>query len=147
VKTLIIFSKKNKGLVPLFTICDIFDWYDGPIYGIGNIKGTKDFYLFNIVAWDLTSNMKIFAIINITSSWLKKFKDAINHKNKNPILSLLEKYVRQYYSDIFLLKTENINNIEYDIIKGKAINLEVYTNIEKVVNQNREEMQKWFDLF
>lgn len=146
-KKLINFSKKNKGSIPLFKICDIFDWYDGPIYGIGNIEGTKDFYLFNIVAWDLPSNLKIFTIINITSSWLKKFKNAINQKDKNLILLLLKNYFRQYSGDIFLMKSENIDNVDYDLIECSSINIELYTNIENVVNQDIEIKQKWFNFF
>ena len=146
-ENLINFYNKNKGTKPLFSTYDIIDWYDGAICGIGKLNKTNNFYLFNIVAWDLVSDMKIFSIVNVTLPWLNKFKDAINKSESNNILQLSEDYIQQYSGEIFLLKSKKIESSEYDLIKYNSKSLEVYNNLDEIVNQSEKEKQNWFNLF
>lgn len=139
--------KKNKGIKPLFSIYYIIDWYDGVLSGIGNLSETNDFYLINIVAWDIVFGMKIFSIVKLTSLWMDKFKDAINQTDSNLVITLIEDYIRQCSSDIFLLKAKYIDALEYDLVRLDANSLHLYNGIEEIVNQSDEEKLKWFNLF
>ena len=139
--------KNNRGLKPLFSIQYIIDWYDGVVSGIGTLIGTNDPYLVNIVAWDFTSRMKIFSIIDITASSFEKFREVIAIPDSNPIIQLLEDYVRLYTGDVLLFKSQYLDDVEYDLIINYTIRLHPYNGIEEIANQTDEERQKWFNLF
>jgi hypothetical protein len=139
--------KKNKGINPLFSIFYIIDWYDGVVSGLGNLIGTNDPYLINIVAWDFSSRMKIFSIINVTRSCLDGFEKAIELSDSNYIIQIMEEYIRQYSGDIFLVKSEYIDDIEYDLVKLESGSLQYYNGMEEISNQGDDEKQKWFNQF
>ncbi len=146
-KNLIAFYKKNKGVKPIFSKYEIFDWYDGAISGIGNLNDSDDFYLFNIVAWDLVSDVKIFSIIKIISPWLDKFKNAKNQMDSNLTLQILKQCIAEYSGVVFLLRCKKIESLEYDLIKRNSMPFKVYDNLDEIVNQTPKEMEKWFNLF
>jgi hypothetical protein len=147
VQKLISFYKKNKGSKPLFSIFDIFDWYDGATSGIANLSDTQDYYLFDMVAWDINSHSRVFTIVNITSSWLDKFKDARNKFDSNLILQLMENYIHQHSGDVFLMKSQYVDDVEYDLIRDNSNSLQIYKSVEDIANQSEKEKQKWFNLF
>lgn len=130
-----------------FSEYEIFDWYDGAISGIGQLSGTNEFYWFNMVAWNLEINEKIFVILKIDLEWQNSFKTKLIKTKPNSIKKFILNFYSDYEYEVYLLKAKYIEDKTYDLKEIKVNSLIYYQNIDAIEKQTKRSKNAWFDFF
>lgn len=133
--------------MPMFTIYEIFDFYDGATSGIVSISDSQKFYLFDIIAWDIPSQLKVFSLIYLNQSWFVKIQKALKQSNPIEVFKIKKKYLEQYSEEVILVRSQNIDTLEMNLIKINNLKPTIYTDFEKIANQTEKENQRWFEFF
>jgi hypothetical protein len=139
---------KNK---KIFSEYEIIDWYDGAIFGIGRLANTDDYYLFQMVAYNLKIPQRVYVLLKIDATWKNEFKLERAKVEGRMKINIIKKMVVSLYSNytdsIYLLKAKSIEEKIFEIKKVVVNNLIYYSNIDKVINQSKKQEKKWFDFF
>lgn len=141
-------NPKNK---KFFREYEILDWYDGAIFGIGRLNDTDDYYLFQMVAYNLKISQRVYLLLKIDAEWKNEFRLARANAEDKMKPNIIKKMVVLLYSNytdsIYLLKAKSIEEDILEIKKVEASNLIYYSNVDKVFNQSKRQEKKWFDFF
>lgn len=144
-------QKENINENSIFSEHEILDWYDGPILGIGTLFGSNELYFFEMVAFNLKKDERIFLLLNIDMEWKSKLDEALFSVTSNVKPSIIKKNVTQLFSNysnkVYLLKAKDIDDNLFKLKEVSIGNLKHYDNLEVVLNQGEKLTKRWFDFF
>lgn len=141
------FPEECKKKRPIFASYEILDWYDGAILGIGELNESHDFYLFEMVAYDLKSKERVFELVKLELSWVTNLKANIVEANPKFIQKAITQLYSNYKEEAYLLKSKDINDWNFNLIEIDPQYLEFYKDIEAVLNQSKNSLKRWFEFF
>ena len=107
--------QNKSNIESVFSEYEIIDWYDGAISGIGKLSGTNEFYWFNLVAYDLKIEERIFVILQIDLECQKQIRSAIIKAQPRAIKKMVTELYLNNLNKIYLLKSKSIDDKFYDL--------------------------------
>ncbi len=66
------------------TECRIVDWYDGVVQALVRLAGKEAWFYCSLLAWDMRSNRKVFALLRLDNNWSHKLLSLLSEKTLEP---------------------------------------------------------------
>ncbi len=145
--------KKSKGVSRLFTEIITVDWYDGTTTGVCKLIHSNEWYICNMCYFDPDGDLRIFSLVQATDEWMKDFKAITLSMQEGATVAygkreeLIKKAFENYKGAAFLMKAQDVGDLDYDVVQLPVEDLRYVEGVEKAVNQNQKWKMKWLNYF
>lgn len=162
---------EKKGSEKLFTETVAIDWYDGIVTGLCRLESGQ-WFIANLCYYAIYERLRIFSIIETDQQWAdlikKEFSEhwaqreasntgemsiSIAAKAKataeiyNNTMKEIKKNFLNYKGPAYLLKGQQVDEEDYELIEIAFDKMVFYPHVEKVVNQSKKSAARWLAYF
>jgi len=137
----------------------VLDWYDGIVNAVIQFRDDENWYLINLIAWDINEPKKIYSLHELKPADHAKILSFLKDQKpswpiwtldimENDDFEILEKFLLEIRKDSPKLQVFSISDLSEGISDLRETSKREFPNgIDKIMSLSRKELDYWYSLF